>query len=118
MIFRYVFSNISLVDILDQVIPKLVIAFGWHTSHCICREAKKDQVGRQAYRLLTSIHESFEQVSEKILATDRVRREIAEYEKKLAAVASRSLNVDKLQADVDVIMKENEFLEQQFHRDG
>lgn len=28
MIFRYVFSNISLVDILDQVIPKLVIAFG------------------------------------------------------------------------------------------
>ncbi|KAL9444739.1 hypothetical protein AB3S75_017846 [Citrus x aurantiifolia] len=84
----------------------------------IFREAKKDQVGRQAYRLLTSIHESFEQVSEKILATDRVRREIAEYEKKLAAVASRSLNVDKLQADVDVIMKENEFLEQQFHRDG
>lgn len=84
----------------------------------IFREAKKDQVGRQAYRLLTRIHESFEQVSEKILATDRVRREIAEYEKKLAAVASRSLNVDKLQADVDVIMKENEFLEQQFHRDG
>lgn len=28
MIFRYVFSNISLVDILDQVIPKLVIEFG------------------------------------------------------------------------------------------
>lgn len=27
MIFRYVFSNISLVDILDQVIPKLVIEF-------------------------------------------------------------------------------------------
>lgn len=84
----------------------------------IFREAKKDQVGRQAYRLLTSIHESFEQVSEKILATDRVRREIAEYEKKLAAVASRSLNVDKLQADVDVIMKENEFLEHQCRRDG
>lgn len=84
----------------------------------IFREAKKDQVGRQAYRLLTSTHESFEQVSEKILATDRVRREIAEYEKKLAAVASRSLDVDKLQADVDVIMKENEFLEQQCRRDG
>lgn len=28
MIFRYVFSNISLVDILDQVMPKLVIEFG------------------------------------------------------------------------------------------
>ncbi|KAK0600521.1 hypothetical protein LWI29_015820 [Acer saccharum] len=78
----------------------------------VFREAKKDSVGRQAYRLLTSIHESFEQVSEKILATDRVRREMAEYEKKLAAMASRSLNVDKLQADLDAIMKENEYLEQ------
>lgn len=83
----------------------------------VFREAKKDQVGRQAYRLLASIHESFEQAAEKILATDRIRREIAEYEKKLAAVASRSLNVGKLQADVDIIMKENEFLEQQCHRD-
>ncbi|KAL5803807.1 hypothetical protein ACOSQ3_030607 [Xanthoceras sorbifolium] len=78
----------------------------------IFREAKKDTVGRQAYRLLTSIHESFDQVSEKILATDRVRREVAEYEKKLAAMASRSLNVDKLQADLDAITKENEYLEQ------
>ncbi|TXG68014.1 hypothetical protein EZV62_009289 [Acer yangbiense] len=78
----------------------------------VFREAKKDSVGRQAYRLLTSIHESFEQVSEKILATDRVQREMAEYEKKLAVMASRSLNVDKLQADLDAIMKENEYLEQ------
>ncbi|KAJ0047034.1 hypothetical protein Pint_03758 [Pistacia integerrima] len=78
----------------------------------VFREAKKDSVGRQAYRLLTSIHGSFEQVSEKILATDRIRREITEYEKKLAAMASRSLNVDKLQADLDAILKENEHLEQ------
>ncbi|XP_059443174.1 uncharacterized protein LOC132175302 isoform X2 [Corylus avellana] len=78
----------------------------------VFREAKKDPVGRQAYRLLTSFHESFEQISEKILATDRVRREVAEHEKKLAAMASRSLNVDKLQADLDAIRKENEYLEQ------
>ncbi|KAJ4725326.1 coiled-coil domain-containing protein 22-like [Melia azedarach] len=84
----------------------------------IFREAKKDQVGRQAYRLLTSIHESFEQVSEKILATDRVRREIAQYEKKLAAISGQSLNVDKLQADLDAIIKENEFIEQHHPRDS
>ena len=77
----------------------------------MCREAKKDSVGRQAYRLLTSIHEIFEQISEKILATDRVKREVAEHEKKLAAMASRSLNVDKLQADLNAIRKENEYLE-------
>ena len=77
----------------------------------MCREAKKDSVGRQAYRLLTSIHETFEQISEKILATDRVKREVAEHEKKLAAMASRSLNVDKLKADLNAIRKENEYLE-------
>ncbi|XVF77016.1 hypothetical protein PTKIN_Ptkin14bG0006400 [Pterospermum kingtungense] len=79
----------------------------------VFREAKKDTVGRQAYRLLTSIHESFEQITEKILATDRIRREMADHEKKLAAMASRSLNVDKLQADLDAIVKENKYLEQQ-----
>ncbi|KAM5582695.1 hypothetical protein ABKV19_002900 [Rosa sericea] len=77
----------------------------------VFREAKKDAVGRQAYRLLTSIHESFEQIREKILATDRLRREATEHEKKLAAMASRSLNADKLQADLEVIRRENEYLE-------
>ena len=76
----------------------------------MCREAKKDQVGRQAYRLLTSIHESFEQIFETILSADRVQREIAENEKKLAAMASRSLNIERLQADLDAIIKENEHL--------
>ncbi|KAI6690770.1 hypothetical protein NL676_027598 [Syzygium grande] len=78
----------------------------------VFREAKKDQVGRQAYRLLTSIHESFEQIFEKILSADRVQREIAENEKKLAAMDSRSLNIERLQADLDAIIKENEHLEQ------
>ncbi|XP_030549328.1 coiled-coil domain-containing protein 22 homolog isoform X4 [Rhodamnia argentea] len=78
----------------------------------VFREAKKDQVGRQAYRLLTSIHESFEQIFEKILSANRVQREIAENEKKLAFMASRSLNIERLQADLDAIIKENERLEQ------
>lgn len=78
----------------------------------VFREAKKDPVARQAYRLLTGIHESFEQISEKIRATDKARREVAEYEAKLVAVLSRSLNMDKLQADLDAIRKENKHLEQ------
>jgi hypothetical protein len=36
---------------------------------------------------------------------------MTELEKKLAAMTSRSLNVDKLQADLDAIVKENERLE-------
>jgi cell shape-determining protein MreC len=75
------------------------------------REAKRDLVGRKAYRLLTSLHDCFGQISEKILTTDRISREMTELEKKLAAMTSRSLNVDKLQADLDAIVKENERLE-------
>ncbi|GFZ12780.1 hypothetical protein Acr_23g0011650 [Actinidia rufa] len=78
----------------------------------VFREAKKDPVGRQAYKLLTGIHESFEQISDKILSIDRVRREVGEYEAKLSALASRSFNIDKLQADFDAIRRENEFLEE------
>nr|TKS06741.1 hypothetical protein D5086_0000119380 [Populus alba] len=77
----------------------------------VCREAKRDPVVRKAYRLLTSLHDCFGQISEKILTTDRISREMTELEKKLAAMASRSLNVDKLQADLDAIVKENECLE-------
>lgn len=79
-----------------------------------CREAKKDPTGRQVYKLLASIHEGFEQISQKILATDRIQREVAEYEMKLAAKASRNLDADKLQADLDVVTRENEYLENKF----
>ncbi|KAF9666564.1 hypothetical protein SADUNF_Sadunf16G0242000 [Salix dunnii] len=77
----------------------------------VFREAKRDPVGRKAYRLLTSLHDCFEKISGKILTTDRISREMTELEKKLQAMASRSLNVDKLQADLDAIVKENECLE-------
>lgn len=78
----------------------------------IFREAKKDPVARQAYRLLTNIHESFEQIAEDIIITDRTQRSVADYEAKLATTTSRRLNVDKLQADLEAIRKENDLLEQ------
>ncbi|KAL3635340.1 hypothetical protein CASFOL_019887 [Castilleja foliolosa] len=79
----------------------------------IFREAKKDHVARQAYGLLTKIHESFEQVAEKILAADRSRRDAADLEAKLGNVLVRSFDMAKLQEDLDAIRKENELLEQQ-----
>ncbi|KAF5781292.1 putative Coiled-coil domain-containing protein [Helianthus annuus] len=77
----------------------------------LLREAKKDQVGEQAHILLTTIHESFQEISEKILAADRTRREETDLETKLSSIATRSLNMDKLQVDLDAIRKENEYLE-------
>ncbi|KAI3891464.1 hypothetical protein MKW92_034180 [Papaver armeniacum] len=79
----------------------------------VFRDAKKDPVRRQAYMLLTGIHESFDLLSQKILATDRARRAVTEQEAKLAKMASNSLNMYKLQADLEAIRRENEFLEQQ-----
>ncbi|XP_022159122.1 coiled-coil domain-containing protein 22 isoform X3 [Momordica charantia] len=78
----------------------------------VLREAKKDAVGKQVHTILTSIHESFGEISNKILSTDRLRREISEHEKKIAASASRSLNFNNLQSDLDVIKRENSYLEQ------
>ncbi|KAK3008701.1 hypothetical protein RJ639_015250 [Escallonia herrerae] len=81
----------------------------------VFREAKKDPVGRKAHKLLTSIHEGFAQMSEQILATDRARRELADHEAKLAAMAFRKVNADKLQADLDAIKKDNDLLRQRLH---
>lgn len=61
--------------------------------------------------MLTTIHESFEEITEKILATDRTRREQSDLETKLSSIGTRILNMDKLQADLDAIRKENEYLE-------
>ncbi|EYU27465.1 hypothetical protein ABFS82_13G155900 [Erythranthe guttata] len=84
----------------------------------IFREAKKDPVARQAYRLLKDIHESFEQIAETILASDRSRRDAADYETRLSNVSARSLNMSKLQADLEAIRKENDLLEQRINEES
>ncbi|KAL2925545.1 Coiled-coil domain-containing protein 22-like protein [Bienertia sinuspersici] len=81
----------------------------------IFREAKKDPVGRQAYRILTNIHESFEKIREQILEADKAQREVAELEAKLSAIASQSLDKGKLQADLDAMKRENKHLEDLLH---
>uniref|UniRef100_A0A1J3FUH3 Coiled-coil domain-containing protein 22 n=1 Tax=Noccaea caerulescens TaxID=107243 RepID=A0A1J3FUH3_NOCCA len=77
----------------------------------VTREVKKDPAVRQVYKLVTSIHGIFEQISEKILMADRLRREAVDYEKKLGSITARGMSLEKLQADLDAIRKENETLE-------
>ncbi|XP_024006096.1 coiled-coil domain-containing protein 22 isoform X1 [Eutrema salsugineum] len=76
----------------------------------VTREVKKDPAVRQVYKLVTSIHGIFEQISEKILMTDRLRRETVDYEKKLGSITARGMNLENLQADLHAIRKENESL--------
>ncbi|CAN6967740.1 unnamed protein product [Brassica rapa subsp. trilocularis] len=81
----------------------------------VTRELKKDPAMRQVYKLVTSIHGIFEQISEKILMTDRLRREAVDYEKKLGSITSRGMSLEKLQADLDAIRQENQSLEKQLN---
>lgn len=81
----------------------------------VTRELKKDPSIRQVYKLVTSIHGIFEQISEKILMTDRLRREAVDYEKKLGSITSRGMSLEKLQADLDAIRQENQNLEKQLN---
>ncbi|KAJ4918010.1 Uncharacterized protein Rs2_03560 [Raphanus sativus] len=81
----------------------------------VTRELKKDPAIRQVYKLVTSIHGIFEQISEKILMTDRLRREAVDCEKKLGSIKSRGMSLEKLQADLDAIRQENESLEKQLN---
>ncbi|XP_010552355.1 PREDICTED: coiled-coil domain-containing protein 22 isoform X2 [Tarenaya hassleriana] len=82
----------------------------------VLREAKKDPSVRQIYKLLANIHGIFEQTSEKILVTDRLGREAAEHEKKLQAIAAQGMSLEKLQADLDAIKRENELLENELNQ--
>eukprot|EP01018_Ginkgo_biloba_P023353 Gb_22401 [translate_table: standard] len=79
----------------------------------VFRDAKKDPVRRQAYRLLTSIHENFNEAFEKVFNIDKAHREIAEYEAKLEAMERWHLDISNVQVDLDAIWKENELLEKQ-----
>lgn len=82
----------------------------------VFRDAKKDPVCRQVYRILTSIHQDFNETYEKVFSIDKVHREITEYEAKLEAMQRSHLDVSKVQVDLDTIWTENELLEKQLRK--
>lgn len=78
-----------------------------------CRNTKDDPVRRQAHRLLASIHQSFADISEKILATDRAQREAADLEAQLSGTRNYALDIERLEADLKMLKGENDLLEQE-----
>eukprot|EP00250_Pteridium_aquilinum_P020523 c24848_g1_i1 orf=596-2230(-) len=77
----------------------------------VFRDAKKDPVCRQAYRLLTSMHEDFSDCYDKVFAMDKVRREITELQVAVEIMEKRPVDVKKVQADFDALVAENLSLE-------
>ncbi|KAF5196843.1 Coiled-coil domain-containing protein [Thalictrum thalictroides] len=81
----------------------------------ILRDVKNDLVRQQAHGLLIAIHESFGDISEQILITDRIRREAVELETKLSAASTSTLAMDRLQANLDALRKEEKLLWDPLH---
>jgi hypothetical protein len=81
----------------------------------VCRYAKKEPLGRQSYRLLTSLHENFSECYDKIFSIDRIQREISELQETVESLEQRPVDINKLQADIDSIVAENISLGKCFH---
>lgn len=75
------------------------------------RDAKKDAVCRQAYRQLSTIHETFADIVDKVMEMDKTGREIAELQAQLEELQKSSLDVTSVQSDLDAITTENRLLE-------
>ncbi|KAL3682527.1 hypothetical protein R1sor_000549 [Riccia sorocarpa] len=77
----------------------------------VFRDAKKDPICRQAYKLLSGIHTNFESVVEKVLEMDKLGREITELQVKLEELEKRPLDAASVEADLEAIVAENRALE-------
>jgi hypothetical protein len=77
----------------------------------VFRDAKKDPVCRQSYRQLTTIHETFADIVDKVLEMDKTGRDIAELQAQLEELQKSSLDVQSVQADLDAVAIETRALE-------
>lgn len=77
----------------------------------IFRDAKKDPHCRQAYRVLSSIHDNFGDCYGKVFLIDKVRREITELQATLETLEKWPVDLKKVQADIDAIVAENQSFE-------
>lgn len=77
----------------------------------VFRDAKKDPVCRQSYRQLTTIHETFADIVDKVLEMDKTGREIAELQAQLEELQKSSLDVQSVQKDLDAVAIETHALE-------
>lgn len=82
----------------------------------VFRDAKKDPVCRQSYRQLTTIHETFADIVDKVLEMDKTGREIADLQAQLEELQKSSLDVQSVQADVDAVAVETLALERRLAR--
>jgi uncharacterized protein YPO0396 len=75
------------------------------------RDAKRDAVCRQAYRLLSIIHETFADIVDRVFEMDKMSREIAELQAKLEELEKSPVDIVSVQSDLDMVVAENQIME-------
>ncbi|CAK9867616.1 unnamed protein product [Sphagnum jensenii] len=77
----------------------------------VFRDAKQDAVCRQAYRLLSIIHETFADIVDRVFEMDKTSREIAELQAKLEELEKSPVDIVSVQSDLDMVVAENQIME-------
>jgi uncharacterized coiled-coil DUF342 family protein len=77
----------------------------------VFRDAKRDAVCRQAYRLLSIIHETFADIVDRVFEMDKMSREIAELQAKLEELEKSPVDIVSVQSDLDMVVAENQIME-------
>eukprot|EP00850_Spirogloea_muscicola_P016359 SM000132S26874 [mRNA] locus=s132:144266:146702:- [translate_table: standard] len=82
----------------------------------VFRNAKKDNVCRDAYRLLAHMHQSFEALGARAADADRAERQIAELQDELDHLAKRPTDATCLRTDLEAVRAENLELQRQLDK--
>ncbi|CAM6038487.1 unnamed protein product [Sphagnum compactum] len=77
----------------------------------VFRDAKRDAVCRQAYRLLSTIHETFADIVDRVFEMDKTSREIAELQAKLEELEKSPVDIVSVQSDLDMVVAENQIMD-------
>lgn len=73
----------------------------------VFREAKRDEQSKEVYRVLSSIHKGFGDLTRKVEETGKLARSARDHERKVEEFAKQPLDLGRILADTEAVRKEN-----------
>ena len=78
----------------------------------IFKDAKKDELCKEAYKVLSAIHAGFADLTRKVEETGRVARAMRDLERKIEEFAKQPLDLERVLQDIEAVAQENHALQQ------
>lgn len=79
----------------------------------VFREAKRDELSKEVYRVLSSIHKGFGDLTRKVEETGKLARSARDQERKMEEFAKQPLDLRRIAADTEAVARENAALDAQ-----